>query len=96
MSFLGTSNFTKILNKLFPDCQIYLKYSVPDSGKIYFNSWRAREFICNIIPEKYFMCFATYDGEIMPPFVGDIDIMAWNGDNRITPRSFDKRRFINE
>lgn len=81
---------------MFPNSNIYLKYTNPDSGKIYFNSWRAREFICNIIPEKYFMCFATYDGETMPPYVGDLDIMEWNGDNRITPRSFDKRRIINE
>lgn len=96
MSFQGVGGFANILNKMFPNCNIYLKYTYPGTGKIYFNSWRAREFVCNIIPEKYFMCLATYDGEILPPFVGDFDVMAWNGDNRITPRTFDKRRLKNE
>lgn len=97
MYFQGASNFTNNLNKMFPDCQIYLKRTYPDCGKIYFNSWRAREFVCNIIPEKYFMCFASYDGETLPPFIGDPDVMEFcQNDVRVTPRSFDKRRFKNE
>ena len=90
--FQGPSNFAKILNKMFPCSTIYLKYTYPDSGRIYLNSWRAREFLCNIIPEKYFMCFASYDGETLPPFIGDPDVREWNGNNRVTPRTFDKRR----
>lgn len=96
LNFLGPVNFVNILNKMFPDCTIYLKESYPDSGRIYFNSWLAREFVCNIIPEKYFMCFASYDGETLPPFVGDLGVRVWNGDNRVTPRTFDNRRFKNE
>ena len=96
MSFQGPGGFGKTINKMFPNCNIYLKYTYPDTGKIYLNSWRAREFICNIITEKYFMCFATYEGETLPPFIGDFDVMEWNGDNRITPRTFDNRRFKNE
>lgn len=92
MSFQGHSNFTKILNKMFPYCNIYLKYTYPDEGKIYFNSWRTREFICNIIAEKYFMCFAYYDGETLPPFIGDSSVMEMYGDKRVTFRTFDKRR----
>ena len=96
MNFFGSSNFANILNKMFPDCTIYLKYYCPDEGRIYFNSWRARELVCNIIPEKFFMCFASYDGETMPPFVGSLDVMEWKDGKRVTPRSFDKRRFKNE
>lgn len=96
MYFIGGGYFSKILNKMFPHCNIYVKYTYPETGIIYFNSWRAREFICDIIPEKNFMCFATYDGETLPPFVGYFDVMEWHGDNRITPRTFDNRRFKNE
>lgn len=93
MYFQGPSNFANILNKMFPNSIIYIRYRFPDFGQIYFNSWRAREFLCNIITEKYFMCFASYDGETLPPFIGDPEIREFNGDNRVTPRTFDKRRF---
>lgn len=96
LSFQGGGEMARFIYKMFPDTNIYVKYTYPDSGKIYFNSWRAREFFSNYFPEQYFMCFATYDGETLPPFVGDLDVIEWKGDNRVTPRTFDKRRFKNE
>lgn len=42
------------------------------------------------------MAFATYGGETLPPFVGLLDVMEWNGGKRVTPRTFDNRRFKNE
>ena len=96
LSFQGGGEMARFIYKMFPNTDIYVKYTYPDSGKIYFNSWRAREFFSNYFPEQYFMCFATYDGETLPPFIGDPEIIEWNGDNRVTPRTFDNRRFKNE
>ena len=95
LSFQGAGRFSMILNKMFPHCNIYLKYTYPDVGKIYFNSWRTREFICNRIVERddLFMCFASYDGETLPPFAGNIDCIEFKDNKRVTPRSFDNRRF---
>lgn len=94
MSFMGHYGFAIKLQNLFPETEIYLSGTNPDEGKIYFNSWRTREFICNRIVEldDLFMCFASYEDEILPPFVGDIDCIEFKDNKRVTPRTFDKRR----
>jgi hypothetical protein len=94
--FQGPFGISRIINKMFPQCEIFVKYTDPDVGKIYFNSWRSREFICNIIPEKYFMCFASYDGETLPPYTGDFNVIEFCKNGRKTPRTFDKRKLKNE
>lgn len=98
MSFMVPYGFAIKLQNLFPETEIYLYGSAPDEGKIYFNSWRAREFICNRIVERedLFMCFASYEGEILPPFVGDVGCIEFKDNKRITPKTFDKRRLKNE
>lgn len=94
MFFMGPYGFAQKLQILFPETVIYLNRTGPDEGKIYFNSWRTREFICNRIVERddLFMCFASYDGETLPPFIGDIDCIEFKDNKRVTPRTFDKRR----
>jgi hypothetical protein len=48
-----------------------------------------------ILKNKFALSFQG-GGETLPPFIGDPDVIEWNGDNRVTPRTFDKRRFKNE
>lgn len=92
ISFMGLYGFAIKLQKLFPEVEIYLSGTSPDEGRIYFNSWRAREFICNRIVESedFFMC--SYDGETLPPFAGDIECIEFKNNKRVTPRTFDKMR----
>lgn len=94
MSFLGPYGFALKLETMFPETEIYLSGTSPDEGRIFFNSWRAREFICNRITEceDLFMCFANYYGAMLPPFIGDIDCIEIKDNKRVTPRTFDKRR----
>jgi hypothetical protein len=94
MSFMGPYGFAVKLQSILPETQIYLTGSAPDEGRIYFNSWRTREFICNRIVESdaLFMCFASYDDEILPPFVGDVGCIEFKDNKRVTPKTFDKRR----
>lgn len=96
MSILGPDTVIKKIGKMFPAATIYLKFTTPGEGIIYFNSWRAREFMCNYIEEHFFMTFSVYDFNILPPYSGDIDIVESKTINgkyyRITPRTFDKRR----
>lgn len=55
-----------------------------------FNTW------CNFLQENAVMtsnmCFACYEDEILPPFVGDIECIEFKDNKRVTPRTFDKRR----